>query len=150
MRIDRAAIQALVDLPPATEFLDRNQRSTARRDARKLDRKFLGPVGGGAIKLDADEEVLGGLHVAEGVESAMAARQLGLRPTWALGSAGAISSFPILSGVECLTLLAENDDASASATAACAARWYAGGRQVLITRPPAGLKDVNDVIRRQA
>ena len=35
-------------------------------EGRKLERKFLGPVGGAAIKLDDDSEVLGGLHVAEG------------------------------------------------------------------------------------
>ena len=63
-------------------------------EGRKLGRKFLGPVGGAAIKLDADENVLGGLHIGEGVETCLAARQLGLRPTWALGSCGAVAAFP--------------------------------------------------------
>ena len=48
-------------------------------EARKVERRFLGPVGGCAIKLDADDTVLGGLYLAEGVETALAARQLGLR-----------------------------------------------------------------------
>jgi hypothetical protein len=73
----------------------------------------------------------------------MAARHFGLRPTWALGSAGAIASFPVLSGIECLTLLAEYDDASARAVEACAARWHSAGREVLINRPIGG-KDLND------
>ena len=56
----------------------------------------MGPVGGAAIKLDADEDVLGGLHIGEGIETCMAARMLGLRPAWALGSAGEIAKFPVL------------------------------------------------------
>jgi putative DNA primase/helicase len=115
-------------------------------DGRKLGRKFLGPVGGCAIKLDADDAVLGGLHVSEGIETAQAARQLGLRPTWALGSAGAITSFPILSGVEALTLLAENDEASAHAAERCAARWHAAGREVLVNRSLVG-KDLADFFK---
>jgi hypothetical protein len=84
-------------------------RTYLDKDTQKIERKFLGPVGGCAIKLDADGAVLGGLLIAEGVESAMAARQLDLRPTWALGSKGAIGAFPVLEGVECLTILGEAD-----------------------------------------
>ncbi len=64
----------------------------------------------------------------EGVESSMAARQFGLKPTWALGSAGAIAALPVIGGVECLTLLAEHDDASARAVETCATRWHTAGR----------------------
>ena len=85
-------------------------------DARKTGRKFLGPVGGAAIMLDPFDSVSQGLHVGEGIETCQAARQLGLRPTWALGTAGGVASFPVLGGIECLTLLAENDPASESAT----------------------------------
>jgi putative DNA primase/helicase len=116
---------------------------------REIDRKFLGPVGRAAIKLDADENVTAGLHLAEGIETALAARKLGLRPAWALGSAGAISSFPILQGVETLTLLAENDDASARAVETCAKRMHEAGREVFINRPIDG-KDLNDAIRGAA
>ena len=73
----------------------------------------------------------------------LAAWQLGLRPTWALGSCGAIAAFPVLSGVECMTLLAENDEASARAVTACASRWSAAGREVLVNRTLVG-KDLND------
>ncbi len=75
----------------------------------KIERKFLGPVGGAAVKLDPDENVLTGLHVGEGVETCLAARQFGLRPAWALGSKGAIRDFPVLSGIEALTIFAEPD-----------------------------------------
>jgi putative DNA primase/helicase len=117
-------------------------------EGRKIERKFLGPVGGAAIKLDADENVLGGLHIGEGIETCLAARQLGLRPVWALGSAGAIAAFPVLSGIEALSLLAEHDDANARASKPCADRWRAGGRAVRIIRPIGG-KDINDAAQRQ-
>jgi hypothetical protein len=53
---------------------------------KKVERRFLGPVSGAAIILDANENVLRGLHIGEGIETCLAARQIGLRPTWALGS----------------------------------------------------------------
>jgi putative DNA primase/helicase len=118
-------------------------------EARKIDRKFLGPTKGAAIKLDCDGEVTTGLHIAEGVETAMAGRQLGLRPAWALGSAGAVAAFPVLDGIECLTLLAENDDASRRAVETFAARWHAAGREVIVNEPIGG-KDLNDAIRGRA
>jgi hypothetical protein len=119
-------------------------------DGHKLGKpKFRGAAAGAAIKLDPDEAVTHGLHVGEGVESCMSARQLGLRPTWALGSTSNIAAFPVLSGIECLTILGENDDASAKAVQACGERWHAAGREVLINRP-IGAKDLNDVIKGAA
>jgi hypothetical protein len=118
-------------------------------EGRKLGRKFLGSVGCAAVMLDPFDAVSVGLHIGEGVETCMAARQLGLRPTWALGSSGAIAGFPVLSGIECITILAENDAASAKAVDECGCRWHAAGLDVLINRPTAG-GDLNDSIRRAA
>jgi putative DNA primase/helicase len=112
----------------------------------KLSRKFLGPVGGAAIKLDADHTVLGGLHLSEGIENAMTARQKNLKPAWAAGSAGAVAAFPVLNGVECLTLLAEHDEANARAVEQCAASWHAAGKEILINESVRG-KDLNDALR---
>jgi len=103
---------------------------------------------GAAIKIDADETVTSGLHVAEGCETAMTARQFGLRPAWAAGSAGAIRSFPVLPGVEALTLLAEHDDANARAVEECAWRWTEAGREVHIIRSTRG-SDLNDCIKQE-
>jgi hypothetical protein len=114
-------------------------------DGNKLERRFLGPVGGAAVKLDADEDVLSGLHIGEGVETCLAARQLGLRPTWALGSCMAIGAFPVLTGIECLSILRENDEANRRNADACAMRWHLAGRQVSNVRPNIG-KDINDAI----
>lgn len=114
---------------------------------KKLARRMLGIVAGAGIKLDPDDAVEGGLHIGEGIESCLSARQLGLRPTWALGSSGAIAAFPVLGGVECLTILAEHDSASAKAVEACGGRWHGPGREVLINKAIGG-KDLNEVLRR--
>jgi hypothetical protein len=68
------------------------------------------------------------LVIGEGVETAMTARQIGLKPTWALGSAGAIENFPVLDGIAKLMILAENDEANELAAETCAMRWYDAGR----------------------
>jgi AAA domain-containing protein len=94
-------------------------------------------VGGAAIKIDGDQDVEYGLTICEGFETGMAGRDLGLRPVWALGSAGAIGSFPLLSGIDALTILAETDDRGANARAVrtCGDRWAAADRDVLVATP---------------
>jgi putative DNA primase/helicase len=96
--------------------------------------------------LDPFDAVTDGLHVGEGVETAMSGRQFNPKPAWALGSTGGIERFPVLGGIETLTLLGENDGGeSAKAIRACGERWHNAGRQVLINHPIMG-KDLNDAL----
>jgi Toprim domain/CHC2 zinc finger len=115
-----------------------------KRDGKTL-RMMLGPMAGGAIKIDPDEHVEQGLCIGEGLETCLAGCQLGLRPVWAMGSVSGISSFPVLSGRDGLTLLAERDDASARAIEACAKRWLAAGREIIVIDPTFG--DANDALK---
>jgi len=112
----------------------------------KVDRRMLGIAAGAAIKLDGDTEVTHGLAIGEGVETCLAARQLGFRPVWALASAGAVAGFLVLPGVECLTILGENDASNARAVEACASRWHAANREVTVISPNFG-SDMADLIR---
>jgi hypothetical protein len=121
-------------------------RTFLDREGSKIERRFLGRVGGAAVMLDPFDTVTQGLHIGEGIETCLAARALGLRPAWALGSAGAIAAFPVLDGIGCLTFLAEHAAASERAVETCAERWHAAGREVMINRPIGG-KDLNDAIR---
>jgi putative DNA primase/helicase len=121
-------------------------RTFLDKDGNKLERKFLGPVSGAAIKLDPDEDVLSGLHIGEGVETCLAARQIGLKPAWALGSCIAIGAFPVLSGIECLSILREYDEANSRNADVCAMRWHSAGKSVFNVKPNVG-KDINDAIR---
>ena len=60
--------------------------------------------------LDPFDEVLEGLHIGEGVETCMTGRQVRLQADMGARHArSGIASFPVLAGVECLTLLREND-----------------------------------------
>jgi putative DNA primase/helicase len=123
-------------------------RTLLSADGKKLDRKMLGPVSGAAIKIDADQDVEQGLMICEGFETGLAGRMLGLRPVWALGSAGAIGDFPVLPGIEILTVFAETDDSGANAKAVktCGNRWAAAKREVMIATPYAR-GDMNDAVR---
>jgi hypothetical protein len=118
-------------------------RTYLDQDARKIERRFLGPTRNAAIKPDAPyaslEETL---HIGEGVETCLAARRLGFRPCWALGSKGAIANFPTLE-TETLIILAEPD--AERETQQCAARWLEAGHEVRIART-IGVKDANDLI----
>ena len=125
-------------------------RTRLTADGSKVGRRMLGIASGSAIKLDADEAVTMGLTVGEGIETCLAARHLGFRPVWALGSVGAIAAFPVLAGIEGLTILAEKDDSGASQRAVqeCGKRWHDAGREVVIVEPKAG--DINDALREAA
>lgn len=125
-------------------------RTFLDRQARKLARKMLGRAKGATIKLDADDDVTVGLHIGEGVETCLTARQQGFRPVWALGSVGAIASFPVLAGIEALTILAEHDDSGANRRAIqqCSERYQKAGCEVWVIDPPGG--DLNDIDRGAA
>jgi hypothetical protein len=129
-----------------TDEITAIQRTRLSPHAKKISRRMLGVASGAAVKLDADESVADWLVIGEGVETAMTARQIGLRPTWALGSAGALQNFPVLDGIETLTILAENDEANERAAEACAMRWYDAVRKVFINRPTRG-NDLNDALQ---
>jgi putative DNA primase/helicase len=118
------------------------QRVRLNADGSKNDRRMLGIVHRAAIKFDpADER----LCIGEGVETCMAARQLGFKPTWALGSAGAISFFPLIENVKKLTILGEAGEGSARAIQMVGKRWRKAGRRVRIVMPNSG-SDLNDVL----
>jgi Toprim domain len=129
-----------------TDQITAVQRTRLSSEGKKVDRRMLGVARGAAMKLDVDRIVTNRLCVGEGVETCMSARQIGLRPTWALGSAGAIAAFPVLDGIEMLMILAENDQASERATEQCGKRWYDAGCEVFINRPTNG-KDLNDALQ---
>jgi hypothetical protein len=109
----------------------------------KAQRMMLGPVNGSAVKLDP---VGSSLAIGEGVETCLAARQLGLRPVWALGSSGAIKTFLPVAGVDELMIIGENDNNGSNRNAAdeCERSWKP--RTVLLVAPPQEFKDFNDLI----
>jgi hypothetical protein len=89
------------------------------------------------VMLDDFADVTMGLILCEGVETGTAIHQSGLRPVWACGGAGTLATFPVLGGIECLTVAADADDAGKRAAEAVSARWRDAGREVRIVAPPS-------------
>jgi putative DNA primase/helicase len=112
-------------------------------------RMVLGAKQGGCIRLWPDEAVTTCLGVAEGVETALSLA-LAMQPVWSLIDAGNLAAFPVLPGVECLTIAADNDAAGLKAANECAMRWTQAGRSVRLVIPPREGADLNDVAREAA
>ena len=122
------------------------QRITLDAAGARIGRRMLGVVHRAAVMLDPIGRELA---IGEGVETCMAARQLGVGPTWALGSSGGIAGFPVLDGIDRLVLLGETDQASADAIHFCGRRWRKAGRRVCIVMPDIG-SDLNDELMAAA
>ena len=102
---------------------------------------------GGCIRLWPDSDVHSGLAIAEGIETSLAAAHA-FTPVWSCVDAGNMAAFPVLPGVESLTIFADNDPAGIRASAAVADRWAAAGREVRLVMPPTVGADVNDMVRQ--
>ena len=111
----------------------------------KVQRRMLGPVHRAAVMLEPAGKKL---TIGEGVETCMAATTLGLGPSWALGSVGAISFFPVIDGVKQLTILGESGEASLRAVQICGRRWKRAGREAHLSRSRIG-SDHNDILIEQ-
>lgn len=111
---------------------------------RRAERRYLGPKKACVIRLWPDDSVTYGLAVAEGVETALALTHA-YRPTWACMDAGNLAEFPLLAGIECLTIAADHDPAGIAAAEACGQRWADAGRDVEIVLPPTPEQDIADV-----
>ena len=101
---------------------------------------------GGVIRLCDD--VTAGLGISEGIETGLSVVAGGWRPVWAAIDAGNIAAFPILEGIEALTVFADHDLAGLKAAQACQARWLQAGRECSVVPPAAAGADWND--RREA
>ncbi len=120
-------------------------------DLRKVAKaKTLGSPAG-VIRLSEDADVLYGLSLAEGLESALAAMAKGFRPCWSTGSDGLMAGFPVLPVIESLTVFADHDRNGAGLRAAreAEARWLQAGREVSIKMRDQ-LGDINDALMMES
>jgi hypothetical protein len=110
---------------------------------------MLGPAAGCAVKLIADADVVHGLGITEGIENALTAIATGWTPVWAAGCKQALARFPVLSGVDALTLFADPEPGGVEAAADCAHRWQLAGREATIVRPKSETFDLNALMRQR-
>jgi putative DNA primase/helicase len=114
----------------------------------------------GVIRLWPDQEVTLGLVVGEGVETCLAAALESLTPVWATISASNLAAFPVLPGIEALTILVDHDKpnpktgkrAGRAAALELIRRYTEAGfdpkRDIKVIYPPTEGEDVNDLVRK--
>jgi len=109
-------------------------------------RMALGCLGGGVIKVSVDEDVTIGIGVCEGVEDAIAVINSGWRPVWCCISAGNLGRFPLLPGIESLTVFADADQAGIKAARCAVRRWRQAGWEARVVVPMRA-KDFGEALR---
>jgi putative DNA primase/helicase len=124
---------------------------TTENPPQRISRLSLGPTGGGAIKISPQADVSHGLMIGEGVETVLAAsRQFQFRPVWSMIDKNGVAKFPILAGIECVTLAVDNGRSGDGQRAAgeCVKRLIKAGVECIEIKPNLH-KDINDLLRQQ-
>jgi hypothetical protein len=112
----------------------------------RTERRGMGSIKGNAARLFEYEPELP-LVIAEGVEDALAARELSGFPAWAALSANNMSVLELPVTVRSVIVYADGDEAGLNAARTLVRRLKAEGRQAKVMRPVAGRgKDPNDAL----
>ena len=124
-------------------------RTAIEANGNKVDRRALGPIGGGVVKLTDNEDVTTVLGIGEGIESTLSIRELPdleQMPVWACLTANGVASFPALPGIEAVWIAADNDASGTGQRAAetLARRLDAAGIEPIIVMPRTVGADLND------
>jgi putative DNA primase/helicase len=112
------------------------------------NRKFLGPVRGGAVRLGpivAHEWLV----VGEGIETVLSAMQLwGLPSGWATLSESGLRNLVLPPEAQRIVIAVDNDENGVGQAAArdAACLWAAEGRTVRVMLPPTPNTDFNDIL----
>jgi hypothetical protein len=109
----------------------------------KVDRRMLGICAHAAVKLGP---VGPKLTIGEGIETSLAAMQMGYGPAWALGSKSAITFFPVIGEVRELKILEEPENRNELRI--CGKRWMKARRKVIALKSLVG-SDANDALMAQ-
>lgn len=115
----------------------------------RAPRRMLGDVAGGAVRL-VPVNASGDLAVAEGIETALAFRQLTGSPTWAALSAGGLRAFVPPPGLQRLIIAADSDDGGEGLAAARALAERARSRVEVVIMPAPEGTDWNDQLQAVA
>ncbi len=127
-------------------------RTFITRGGQKADavpaKASIGPIFGGAIRLDA---AAAELVVGEGVETSASAGRLLKLPAWAAISAGNLAlRMQLPPEVRSVVIAADADGPGRKAAQDAATRWRGEGRRVRIATPDTPGLDFNDLLMRQA
>ena len=125
-------------------------RTAIDASGRRRDRKALGPIGSGTVKLVDNADVTTVIAIGEGIETAMSIRNLPNMesiPVWSVISAPGIASFPALPGIEAVWIAADNDASGTGRKAAISAaeRFMGANIETIIVEPLCTGTDLNDL-----
>jgi len=126
------ALVALMTDPLSGEAIGVH-RTFLGADGAKIERKMLGRQG--IVRLSPDDTISVAVGLTEGLEDGIAVLLSGWSPIWVTTSAGALAKFPVLAGIEALTLFADADSAGMQSAEACRDRWINAGREAVIAAP---------------
>ena len=104
-------------------------------------KKMLGPVSGGAVRLAPHGSTL---VISEGIETGLTVLQETGKPVWAALSKGGIERLILPAEVTEVIIAADNDAPGLEAAKKAAQRWTVEGRKVRIAKPPVEGWDFND------
>lgn len=144
-----ALVALVTDVHAADRWLTIH-RTWIQADGRKAEietpRLLLAghPKAGGVIRLWPDDSVATGLGIAEGIETALAAAKR-FTPVWAAIDAGNLGAFPVLGGIEALTIVVDHDRAGVNSALNLGRRWRQAGREVFVLYPEKPGTDWCDV-----
>jgi hypothetical protein len=122
-------------------FLDAKTGKIAKFDGPK---RALGSLGRGAVRLHGPRG--GKLGLAEGIETALSAKQLTGIPCWATLGTERFGLVAIPESVTEVHLFIDHDAGGAQAEARARAAYAREGRTILTHRPPQPGTDFNDVL----
>jgi putative DNA primase/helicase len=108
---------------------------------------MMGLTKGAAVMFGRSDSRMG---IAEGIETALSAQKIFDMPVWACLSAGGIAGFPIINGLQHLTIFADHDKAGIRAAVACARHYQQNGIKVEVRHPTSPGDDWNSFLLREA
>jgi putative DNA primase/helicase len=119
------------------------QKTPIKADFSRGDRMTKGPLGNGAVRLGAAQEIMG---VAEGVETALSAMMLTGMSVWASLGGKRLHNVELPAVVREVHIFADNDQPGREAAYRASDVHRELGRSVKIRRPPPEFKDFNDFV----
>ena len=108
---------------------------------------MMGTAKGAAVMFGRSNSRMG---IAEGIETALSAQKIFAMPVWACLSTGGIAGFPIINGLEHLTIFADHDRAGIRAAVACARQYQKNSIEVEVRYPTSLGDDWNSYLLREA
>ncbi len=137
----RGAMVAIVEQP--YHGITAIQKTPIKPDFHRGDRMTKGPLGNGAVRLGAAQEIMG---IAEGVETALSAMMLAGMSVWASLGGKRLHNVELPGFVRDVHIFADNDQPGREAAYRASDVHRELGRTVKIRRPPPQFKDFNDFI----